>query len=83
MQRARESDIDVAEPQGGIYAWLRSPWPDTLALIDELARRRVLLTPGVAFGVPSHLRLCFSAPRKKLNAALDTLAELTSTRVSA
>src|SRR5438105_4271324 len=72
-----------AEPQGGIYVWLRSPWPDTLALIDELARRRVLLTPGVAFGVPSHIRLCFSAPRKKLATALDTLAELASTPVSA
>src|SRR5438105_4826964 len=83
MQRARDSGIDAAEPQGGIYVWLRSPWPDTLALIDELARRRVLLTPGVAFGVPSHIRLCFSAPRKKLATALDTLAELASTPVSA
>jgi len=76
MQCARDSEIDAAEPQGGIYAWLRSPWPDTLALIDELARRRVLLTPGVAFGVPSHIRLCFSAPRKKLITALEVLAEL-------
>ena len=83
MQRAHDSGIDAAEPQGGIYVWLRSPWPDTLALIDELARRRVLLTPGVAFGVPSHIRLCFSAPRKKLATALDTLAELASTPVSA
>jgi aspartate aminotransferase len=83
MQRAHDSEIDAAEPQGGIYAWLRSPWPDTLALIDELARRKVLLTPGVAFGVPSHIRLCFSAPRKKLNTALDTVSELARTRVSA
>lgn len=83
MQRAGEAGIDAAEPQGGIYAWVRSPWPDTLALIDELARRRVLLTPGIAFGVPTHLRICFSAAPEKLATAVDTLAKLASTRVSA
>ena len=38
--------------------------------------RRVLLTPGVAFGVPSHLRLCFSVPRPKLKMAMDALSDL-------
>ena len=74
MQRVDEVGLDAAEPQGGIYLWLRSPWPDTLALIDEMARRRVLLTPGIAFGVPSHIRLCFSAAPAKLAMALDALA---------
>ena len=82
-QRCRAAGLNAAEAQGGIYLWLRSPWPDTVALIDELARRRVLLTPGVAFGVPTHIRACFSAPLKKLVLAMDAVAELAATRVSA
>jgi aspartate aminotransferase len=83
MDRVRADGLDAAEPQGGLYLWLRSPWPDALQLIDALAARRVLLTPGIAFGVPSHLRLCFSAPRPKLTMAMDALAELALERVSA
>jgi aspartate/methionine/tyrosine aminotransferase len=45
--------------------------------------RRVLLTPGIAFGVPSHLRLCFSAPRRKLEMAMTVLGELAAQRLSA
>ena len=80
---ARASGLDAVEPQGGIYLWFRSPWDDTLAFIDELARRRVLLTPGVAFGDPSHVRLCFSAPRPKIGAAFEAITELTANPVSA
>jgi len=80
---ARAAGLDAAEPQGGIYLWFRSPWDDTLAFIDELAKRRVLLTPGVAFGDPSRVRLCFSAPRAKLAAAFDAVTELTGDAVSA
>ena len=28
-------DLDVAEPQGGIFLWIRSPWPDTLAYVPR------------------------------------------------
>ncbi|MEA2638394.1 MAG: aspartate aminotransferase, partial [Chloroflexota bacterium] len=83
MERVRAGALDAAEPQGGLYLWLRSPWPDTLQLIDALAARRVLLTPGIAFGVPSHVRLCFSAPRPKLTMAMDALAELALERIPA
>jgi aspartate aminotransferase len=83
MDRVRADGLDAEEPQGGLYLWLRSPWPDALQLIDALAARRVLLTPGIAFGVPSHLRLCFSAPRAKLTMAMDALATLALERISA
>ena len=82
MRRVRGAGLDAAEPQGGIYLWLRSAWPNTIELIDELARHRVLLTPGVAFGIPTHMRLCFSAPVKKLDQAFDALAELVKARVA-
>ena len=83
MDRVRADGLEAMEPEGGLYLWLRSPWPDTLRLIDALAARRVLLTPGIAFGVPSHLRLCFSAPRPKLTMAMDALAELAMEPLSA
>jgi aspartate aminotransferase len=83
MERVRADGLDAAEPQGGLYLWVRSPWPDTLQLIDALAARRVLLTPGIAFGVPSHVRLCFSAPRPKLSIAMDALAKLAAEPISA
>lgn len=83
MDRVRADGLDAMQPEGGLYLWLRSPWPDTLQLIDALAARRVLLTPGIAFGVPSHLRLCFSAPRPKLTLAMDALAELAAEPLSA
>jgi aspartate aminotransferase len=76
MDRVRADGLDAFEPQGGLYLWLHSPWPDTLRLIDALTERRVLLTPGVAFGVPSHIRLCFSVPRPKLKMAMDALGDL-------
>jgi aspartate aminotransferase len=83
MDRVRADGLEAIEPQGGLYLWLRSPWPNALELIDVLATRRVLLTPGVAFGVPSHLRLCFSAPRAKLTMAMDVLTEVTAEHVPA
>ncbi len=83
LRRARDAGIDAQEPQGGIYLWMPCPWDDTLAFIDELARRCVLMTPGVAFGVPSHLRACFSAPIQKLDMAFDALQEMVTARISA
>lgn len=83
LRRIRQTGVEAAEPQGGIYLWIRSPWPDTLAFIDALAARHVLLTPGVAFGVPTHVRLCFSAPLRKLELAVDALAEVAGQQLSA
>lgn len=76
LRRLRDGGADAVEPEGGIYLWLRSPWPDTLAFIDALAQRRVLLTPGVAFGVTTHMRLCFTAPLDKLEHAIDVFGEV-------
>lgn len=75
VELARDAGLDFAEPQGALYLWVRSPWDDTLALVADLASRRVLVIPGVAFGVPTHVRLCFSYPRAKLRMAIEALGE--------
>jgi aspartate aminotransferase len=47
--------------EGGLYLWAPSPWRNGLAYAQELAHRRVLVAPGIAFGAPQWLRICFSA----------------------
>ncbi len=73
---AVSAGLDVAEPQGGIFLWIRSPWPDTLAYVRALAEQRVLVTPGIAFEVPERFRLCFTATPEQLTRALGTAGEV-------
>ncbi len=74
-EAAVSAGLDVAEPQGGIFLWIRSPWPDTLAYVGALAEHRVLVTPGIAFEVPERFRLCFTSTRERLSQALATAGE--------
>lgn len=67
---ARAAWLDAVEPQGGIFLWLRSPWPDTLEYAAALAARRVLVTPGIAFGSPTGVRACFTASAETVAAGL-------------
>jgi aspartate aminotransferase len=80
---ARQARLEFAEPQGGLYLWIRSPWPDTSALIDELTRRMVVGVPGIAFGDPTHIRFCFSYAPDKLRMAVDALASANPPRPTA
>ncbi|MGH7721973.1 MAG: aminotransferase class I/II-fold pyridoxal phosphate-dependent enzyme [Candidatus Dormibacteria bacterium] len=68
--------LDVAEPQGGIFLWIRSPWPDTLEYVSALAGERVLVTPGVAFAVAERFRLCFTSTAERLTRALGIAGEV-------
>lgn len=68
--------LDVAEPQGGIFLWIRSPWPDTLAYVSALAAENVLLTPGIAFAVAERFRLCFTTTPERLSRALAIAGEV-------
>jgi aspartate aminotransferase len=77
-QAAVDAGLDVAEPQGGIFLWIRSPWPDSLAYVSALADERVLVTPGIAFEVPERFRLCFTSTRDRLSSALATAGEVAS-----
>ena len=73
---ALDAGLDVAEPQGGIFLWVRSPWSDTLAYVSALAERCVLVTPGVAFEVPERFRLCFTTTPERLSRALEIAGDL-------
>jgi aspartate/methionine/tyrosine aminotransferase len=74
--------VTVARPEGAFYAFFKvDGMTDSLAFAKEiLARARVGLAPGAAFGPggDGHLRLCFAASAERLNAALDRLAPMLS-----
>ncbi len=72
---AREAGLEVAEPRGGIYVWVRAPGGDGLAVAGALAQRRVLVAPGVAFGMGGWLRICFTAPVAALERGIRDLGE--------
>ena len=68
--------LEAASPHGGLYLWVKSPWDDTLQYIDALAKERTLFSPGIAFGVASHFRICFSVPLASIRLANATLKKL-------
>jgi aspartate aminotransferase len=73
---ARAAGLQPLACEGGLYLWAPSPWRDGLAYAQALARRRVLVAPGIAFGAPAWLRVCFSAPVPVLEWALAQAGEL-------
>ncbi|MDQ2960025.1 MAG: aminotransferase class I/II-fold pyridoxal phosphate-dependent enzyme, partial [Candidatus Dormibacteraeota bacterium] len=80
LSAARAAQLDVADPQGGIFLWIRSPWPDTLAYVRTLADRHVLVSPGVAFEVPEFLRLCFTTTRERLTEGIAIAGDVAAAR---
>ena len=69
--------VQVAPPEGAFYAFIRvDGMKDSVAFAKEiLAKTKVGLAPGAAFGVggEGHLRLCFAASRDRLMPALERL----------
>jgi aspartate aminotransferase len=80
---AAEAGLDAVAPQGGLYLWARSPWRDGLAFVSALAERRVLVAPGIAFGMPDWLRICFTAPRDAIERAMAVVADVSAVELTA
>jgi aspartate aminotransferase len=72
----RDAGVEVLDPGGAIYAWIHSPWPNTIAFVEELTKRKVLVTPGVAFGVFDYVRACFSVTPRAIELAVQAFAEV-------
>lgn len=83
LAHLRTAGLDCVEPQGGICVWTRSPWDDDVAVVQELARRRVLVAPGVGFGMPGWLRVCFTASIDAVERAAAAIAEVAALRLPA
>jgi len=83
LRCAREAGLDVVEPQGGLYLWIRSPWRDGLSFTQALAEKLVLVAPGIAFGARDRFRVCFTAPRDGLETAMASIAEVGAVELTA
>jgi len=83
LRCAREAGLEVDAPQGGLYLWIRSPWNDGLAFTQALAEKLVLVAPGIAFGMPDRFRVCFTARRDALEAAMSRIAEVGAVELTA
>ena len=83
LRCAREAGLDVVEPQGGLFVWIRSPWRDGLAFTQALAEKRVLVAPGIAFGAGDRFRVCFTAPRDALETGMARIAEVGAVELTA
>jgi aspartate aminotransferase len=83
LRCAREAGLDVVEPQGGLYLWIRSPWPDGLSFTQALAEKLVIVAPGIAFGAPDRFRVCFTARRDALETAMARIAEVRAVELTA
>jgi aspartate/methionine/tyrosine aminotransferase len=62
---------------------MRVPGDDGLALAGALARRRVLVAPGTAFGMGGWLRICFTAPVPALERGIRVIGECSALEMSA
>ncbi len=83
LRCAREAGLDVVEPQGGLYLWIRSPWNEGLSFTQALAEKQVIVAPGIAFGAHDRFRVCFTAPRDGLETAMARIAEVGAVELTA
>lgn len=83
LRCARRAGLDVEEPQGGLYLWIRSPWHDGLTFTQALAEKLVIVAPGIAFGAADRFRVCFTAPRDALETAMARIAEVGAVELTA
>jgi aspartate/methionine/tyrosine aminotransferase len=51
--------------------------------LSALAERRVLVAPGIAFGMPDWLRICFTAPRDAIERAMAVVADVSAVELTA
>jgi aspartate/methionine/tyrosine aminotransferase len=71
--------LDVAQPGGGFYLWVRSPDGDGWSLTDRLAvEAGIVASPGEFYGTAgsAHVRLALVCPDE----ALDLVAERVGAR---
>ncbi|MFC1934754.1 pyridoxal phosphate-dependent aminotransferase [Chloroflexota bacterium] len=63
----------VRKPQGAFYMFPKIPIEDDMAFVDELKQRKVLVVPGIGFGVTGHFRISYCVDDRTLEGALDGL----------
>lgn len=76
VDEARARGLHLVPPQGGIYLWIETPRRDATKIAQEMARRGVLVAPGIAFGRKDHVRICITRGQVAVVRGLATLASV-------
>jgi aspartate aminotransferase len=66
-----EMGYEMLKPQGAFYMFPRTPIPDDVAFIRELAQFLVLAVPGSGFGTPGYFRIAYCVDDRTLEGSLD------------
>ena len=61
---------DMVKPQGAFYMFPASPNPDDVAFVAELQEYKVLVVPGMGFGLPGYFRISYCLDDYTLEGAL-------------
>ncbi|WP_407702130.1 pyridoxal phosphate-dependent aminotransferase [Tumebacillus lacus] len=63
----REAGYDFVTPQGGFFIFPKSPIPDDVAFVAQVAKEhKLLLVPGTGFARPGYFRLSYSVPVEQI-----------------
>ena len=49
----------VVKPKGAFYMFPKSPTEDDVSFVEELRKHRILVVPGIGFGVAGHFRIAY------------------------
>ena len=52
----------VVKPQGAFYFFPKSPLEDEVEFVKKLADKKVLVVPGIGFGLPGYFRISYCLP---------------------
>lgn len=88
LQRKRDRLVDALQslgyqlerPEGTFYLLPRSPLPDDLRFVEQLAARDVFVLPGAAVELPGYFRISLTATDDMIDRALPVFAAALGSR---
>jgi aspartate aminotransferase len=70
MEALRSMGYEMVTPEGAFYLFVKSPVPDEVAFVADLAKEKILAVPGRGFGCPGYFRLAYCVSPETIQNAL-------------
>jgi aspartate aminotransferase len=61
---------DLRSPEGTFYLWVRSPDPDDVVFVEQLAKEGVLVLPGTTCAAPGNFRISLTGTAEMIERSL-------------
>jgi aspartate aminotransferase len=72
----KQMGFSLLKPEGAFYVFPKSPIPDDVGFVKELQQRRVLVVPGIGFGLPGYFRASYCLDDKTLEGSMAGFREV-------